>query len=124
LKGRISVYKDARLVWIVGSGFFEGSPVDFVAGDAYPFGLVFVFGDAFDVTSVRRQMDLFFADVTFTPFALVTGTSSLLVLAFGVVDLATLLALFVSFADGVFVAPLDLPVSVVAWVAEEFSVTR
>ena len=78
-----------------------------VARDAYPFGLVFVCGEALDVTSMRRQMDSFFADVTFTPFALVTTTYSSLVLAFSVVELATLLALFVSLADGVFVAPRD-----------------
>jgi len=68
-------------------------------------------------------MDSFFADATFTPFALVTMTYSSLVLAFSVVDLATLLALFVSVAGGVFVAPRDLSVSLVASVTEEFSVT-
>jgi len=72
LKWRIYVYPDAP-IWIVGTGFFEGSTVDFVAWDAFLFGLVFVFGDALDVTSVRFEMDLFFTDVTFSPSAFVIG---------------------------------------------------
>jgi len=124
LKGRVFVYPDAR-VWIVGSGFFEGSPVDLVAGDAYPFGLVFVSGDALDVTLVLRQMDLFFADAAFAPSALVTtGTSSSLVLAFKLVDVTTLLTLFVSVADGGDAETLPLQVVVVASVTEELSVAQ
>jgi len=124
LKGRVFVYPDSR-VWIVGSGFFEGSPVDLVARHAYLFGLVFVFGDALDVTTVRLQIDLFFTDAAFAPSALVTtGTPSSLVLAFKLVDVTTLLTLFVTVADGVFAVTLDLRVSVVASVSEELSVTR
>ena len=126
MKGRISVYQDAR-VWIVGTGFFEGSTVDFVAGDEFLFGLVFVFGEALDVTTVRRQMDLFFADAAFAPFALVidgrTATSSSCP-AFTFVDVATLLTLFVSVADGGDAETPPLQVVVVASVTEELSVTQ
>jgi len=125
LKGRVFVYKDARLVWIVGSGFFEGSPVDLVAGDTYPFWLVFAFVEALDVTLVLRQMDLFFTDAAFAPSALVTtGTNSSLVLGVKLVNVTTLLTLFVSVADGGDAETLPLQVVVVASVTEELSVTR
>jgi len=124
LKGRVSVYPDSR-VWIVGSGFFEGSPIDFVAGNAFLFGVVFVLGDALDVTTVRLQMDLFFADAAFAPSALVTGgTTSSPVLAFTLVDVATVRTLFVSVADGGDAETPPLQVVVVASVTEELSVTQ
>jgi len=126
LKGRISVHKDSR-VWIIGFGFFEGSTFDFVAGHAFLFGLVFVFGDALDVTSVRRQEDFLFADVAFTPSAYVIGgetvtSSPVPVLWF--VDVATVWTLFVSVADGWNVEAPPLQVVVVALVSEEFSVAQ
>jgi len=126
LKGRISVYQDAR-VWIVGTGFFEGSTVDFVAGDEFLFGLVFVFGEALDVTSVRRQKDWFFADVAFTPSALVIASTvvpSSYSPAFGFVDVTTVQTLFVSVADGGGGRAPPLRVVVVAMVSEEFSVAQ
>jgi len=126
LKGRVSGYPDSR-VWIIGFGFFEGSTVDFVARHAFLFGLVFVFGDALDVTSVRRQKDFLFADVAFAPSALVIGgkmvaSSSSPVFRF--VDVATVRTLFVSVADGGDVQAPPLQVVVVALVSEEFSVTQ
>jgi len=124
LKGRVFVYPDSR-VWIVGSGFFEGSPVDFVAWDAFLFGFVFVFWEALDVTTVRLQIDLFFTDAAFAPSALVTaGTPYSLVLAFKLVDVTTLITLFVSVAYGWDVRATLLQVVVVALLTEELSVTR
>ena len=119
MKGRVSVDPDAR-VWIVWIGFFEGSTVDFVAGDAFLLGLVFVFRDALDVTSVHFEMNLFFADAAFAPSTLVTGGTTSSVLAFTLVDVATLLTLFVSVADGGDAETPPLQVVVVASVTEEF----
>jgi len=126
LKGWISVHPDA-CVWITGFGFFEGASFDFVAWYAFLFGLVFVFGDALDVTSVSRQKDVFFADETFAPSAHVigdtTGTSSTVpILRFA--DVATVWTLFVSVADGWDVEAPSLQVVVVALVSEEFSVAQ
>jgi len=124
LKGRISGYPDA-CVWIIGFGFFEGSTFDFVARHAFLFGFVFVFGDALDVTSVRRQKDFLFADVAFAPSALVIGgetVTSSPVPIFWFVDVATVRTLFVSVADGGDVQAPPLQVVVVALGSEEFSV--
>jgi len=126
LKGRVSVYPDSR-VWIVGVGFFEGSPSDLVAGDAFLFGVVFVLGEALDVTSVRLQMDLFFAGAAFAPSAQVIGgttVTSSSCPAFTFVDVTTFHALFVSVADGGDAETPPLQVVVVALVSEEFSVTQ
>jgi len=111
----------------MGFGFFEGSTFDFVAGDAFLFGLVFVFGDALDVTSVRLQKDFLFADVAFAPSALVIGGTTVTsspVSIFWFVDVAIVRTLFVSVADGWNVQAPPLQVVVVALVSEEFSVTQ
>jgi len=126
LKGRISVHPDSR-VWIIGFGFFEGSTFDFVVQHAFLFGLVFVFGDALDVTSVRWQKDFLLADVAFVPSALVIGGETVTsppVPIFWFVDVATVRTLFVSVADGWNVETPPLQVVVVALVSEEFSVAQ
>jgi len=93
---------------------------------AFLFGLVFVFRDALDVTSVSQQKDLF-ADLAFTPSArvigdtMVTSSSSPV---FWFVDVATVWTLFVSVADGWNVQAPSLQVVVVALGSKEFSVAQ
>ena len=112
---------------IIGFGFFEGSTFDFVAGDAFLFGIVFVFGDALDVTSVRLQKDFLLADVAFAPSALVIGGTTVTSSSspvFSFVDVATVRTFFVSVADGGDVQAPPLQVVVVALGTEEFSVAQ
>jgi len=126
LKGRIFGYPDA-CVWIIGFRFFEGSTFDFVAGHAFLFGLVFVFGDALYVTSVRLEKDFLFADVAFAPSALVIGGTAVTSSSspvFRFVDVETVWTLFVSVADGWDAETPPLQVVVVALGSEEFSVTQ
>jgi len=69
----ISFYVDSSIS-VTGIGFCEMSSTNFVARDAFRFGIVFLFGDTLNVTLVRVQFDFLFTDVAFSPSAHVFGS--------------------------------------------------
>ena len=107
-------------------GFFERTSSHFIARHAFLFRVVHVSFESLKVAFVRRQVNLLFANVTFSPtasvFKTVISTRSYLGVWF--IDVTAVRALFVREADGFDAETPTLQVVVVALAFEEFAVTE
>jgi len=122
----ISFYVDSGIS-VTGIGFDERSSAYLVALDTFHFGIVFLFGDTLNVTLVRVQFDVLFADVAFSKPAHVLGyttVASMVYFFLCFIDVATVRTLFQRVADGFDVLSLSLQVVIVALVSKELAMTE
>ena len=109
-------------IGIVRRWFSERTGSDAMTRHAFRFGIVYILFESLNVALVGRQVDVFSADVTFSPSALVSRGMTYLGVRF--VDVTTVRALFVGVTDGFDVERPTLQMVIVALIPKEFPMTQ
>ena len=125
LEWRVSLYPHAS-VRIIGGRFEHCSCAHFIAQYTFPFGIVLTFRYPLNVALVRCHVHILFADVTFSPSALVSRGSTVTATTYFVVQFVhvmTVGAFLEGVADGFEAERPTLQVVVVALGSEKFAVT-
>ena len=94
--------------------------------DTFPFGIVHISFESLNVALVRCQVHILFADVTFSPSALVSGDTTVTARTYFVIQfvhVTTVGAFLEEVTDGFEAETPTLQVVVVALVSEKFAET-